>query len=531
MRPRTTSTTVPQRPTTPPPKARDAPSSPKSLGLGLPPGSPPAPHGLKGLGRRVSHSKPVQMLKGIASRTSLKGRARGQSTSSVKSGHSGHSGHSVKSGHSGHSLGVEGLKEEREFVYTDYGREAEKKEEGEEKGKDRSPLPAAEPQLAPHVEVGPVVGKEETTVRKELETVVEQQQQDTSPKAEDVQPPITALSDEPTVHEALPNEPSTEVKEIREETTEEERTPGAPVAPVAPVVGPPLIVLTEAGNVIDEVVPTVAVAVDVEPAEQTSTEIVISEAEPSQNGPELPITMPEKDLPQEEYHVSDSIVIVEPVHQDANSLSSSSTTVDIVESASVLPADSDKKYVVLLESQTLDMDQDVQQVSEEPVPPAPEQVADINPFVVDDPEDPVSEPEMEKIKNEPQSPPEQSESVVLTSPPVPSVAPVTPIPVPEKKVTLPQVPAPVHPAPTATITVPSRMSSPLSDDEAPELHVPALNVATLFLPVPHVRLFVHEFFHLTWWLTEKAASYPLSMLPTSTLPRFSPFSYLHRPTR
>ena len=78
------------------------------------------------------------MLKGIASRTSLKGRARGQSTSSVKSGHSGHSGHSVKSGHSGHSLGVEGLKEEREFVYTDYGREAEKKEErdGEDGGEE-----------------------------------------------------------------------------------------------------------------------------------------------------------------------------------------------------------------------------------------------------------------------------------------------------------------------------------------------------------------------------------------------------------
>lgn len=60
-------------------------------------------------------------------------------------------------------------------------------------------------------------------------------------------------------------------------------------------------------------------------------------------------------------------------------------------------------------------------------------------------------------------------------------------------------------------TPPPASDSP-PDDEPPELYTPALIIPTLFLPIPNVRI-LDNFIHLTWWLTVKVASYPLSFLP------------------
>ena len=137
---------------------------------------------------------------------------------------------------------------------------------------------------------------------------------------------------------------------------------------------------------------------------------------------------------------------------------------------------------------------------------------DANPFLVADPEDLLSDPESAG------SPP------AVSSPVVQSVT-LESAPAKEQSQSAPPTP-PEKPAATATTTTtsttsPKSVSS--SEDETPELHAPALTATSLFLPVPQVRTFVRGVVSLTWWLTTKAASYPLSYWPGLSTSRISRF--------
>lgn len=123
-----------------------------------------------------------------------------------------------------------------------------------------------------------------------------------------------------------------------------------------------------------------------------------------------------------------------------------------------------------------------------------------NPFLVDDPEDPISDPgsppaalapvlplEPELLAPElPEVPP--AETVVLTP------APQTELPLPPEPTT-PAVDKPVPALPVASDTE--------SETEVPAVHLPQLVLPTMFLPIPNVRMSSH----LTWWLTRRAPIY------------------------
>lgn len=207
-------------------------------------------------------------------------------------------------------------------------------------------------------------------------------------------------------------------------------------------------------------------------------------------------------------------------HVDATSLSSSSTNVDLAIPPTDTDADTDADGFVQVKQTKMEQD------------PA----ADINPFLVDDPEDPLSEPEAEREAAPlpgAETPVVQSlvlsaqlENVDTATPPTPPAS--VPAPVVDESAPAPSPPEKPLPAPSEGTT---SSASSSAEDDAPELHTPALTVTSLFLPVPHVRTFVHGFASLTWWLTAKAASYPLYYWPGLASSRISPLSYLSRPTR
>jgi hypothetical protein len=128
-----------------------------------------------------------------------------------------------------------------------------------------------------------------------------------------------------------------------------------------------------------------------------------------------------------------------------------------------------------------------------------------NPFLVDDPEEPLSdlEPEPPTPSLVPPPPPtlpspleeaSPSESIALSPPspqlPLPSEEPA-PAAVPLFNTDKP-VPAP--PPPT---------SDTESEPEAPAVYLPQLVLPTMFLPIPNVRISSH----LTWWLTRRTSVY------------------------
>jgi hypothetical protein len=118
-----------------------------------------------------------------------------------------------------------------------------------------------------------------------------------------------------------------------------------------------------------------------------------------------------------------------------------------------------------------------------------------NPFLVDDPEDPLSEPG---------SPPP---ATVQVAPLDPIFLP-TDVPPPEPVVLTPAVPLELPPQPASPVV--EKPVPPLpagseteSEPEVPAVHLPQLVLPTMFLPIPNVRISSH----LTWWLTRRTPTY------------------------
>jgi hypothetical protein len=120
-----------------------------------------------------------------------------------------------------------------------------------------------------------------------------------------------------------------------------------------------------------------------------------------------------------------------------------------------------------------------------------------NPFLVDDPEDPLSDPG---------SPPP---AAVLPLHPgflVPEASlseSVTLSPAPSSEPSLPAEPAPQAPSVDKPIPALPVVSDTESEQEAPAVHLPQLVMPTMFLPIPNVRINSY----LTWWLTRRAPIY------------------------
>jgi len=144
------------------------------------------------------------------------------------------------------------------------------------------------------------------------------------------------------------------------------------------------------------------------------------------------------------------------------------------------------------------------EVPEEPfvTPPSPQYSNDgeqtLDPFLVDDPEDPLSDPgspDPAPVPHphllDPVSLPLEispSESVALS--PAPSELPLPPEPAP---------PAVDKPVPA----LPVNSSDTESETGATAVHLPQLVMPTMFLPIPNVRISSH----LTWWLTRRTPIY------------------------
>jgi len=120
-----------------------------------------------------------------------------------------------------------------------------------------------------------------------------------------------------------------------------------------------------------------------------------------------------------------------------------------------------------------------------------------NPFLVDDPEDPLSDlgspPPASVLPLDPESLllPETSPSESVALSPAPSELPLLPEQVP---------PAVVVDKPVPALPV---VSDTESEQEAPAVHLPQLVMPTMFLPIPNVRISSH----LTWWLTRRTPLY------------------------
>jgi hypothetical protein len=135
------------------------------------------------------------------------------------------------------------------------------------------------------------------------------------------------------------------------------------------------------------------------------------------------------------------------------------------------------------------------------VPPSPRRSDDgeetPNPFLVDDPEDPLSDtgspPPAPVLPLDPGSLlPEISPSESVTLSPAPSSEP------PLSAEPAPQAPAVDKPVPALPV-----VSDTESEQEAPAVHLPQLVMPTMFLPIPNVRINSY----LTWWLTRRIPIY------------------------
>jgi hypothetical protein len=135
------------------------------------------------------------------------------------------------------------------------------------------------------------------------------------------------------------------------------------------------------------------------------------------------------------------------------------------------------------------------------VPPSPRRSDDgeetPNPFLVDDPEDPLSDPG---------SPPPAPVLPLDTGSLLPETSPsesVTLSPGPSSELPLPAEPAPQAPAVDKPVPALPVVSDTESEQEAPAVHLPQLVMPTMFLPIPNVRINSY----LTWWLTRRAPIY------------------------
>jgi hypothetical protein len=112
-----------------------------------------------------------------------------------------------------------------------------------------------------------------------------------------------------------------------------------------------------------------------------------------------------------------------------------------------------------------------------------------DPFLVDDPENPLSDPEPEPTAQTPIPPsPPADEPVALFFPAIPELS----LPLP--------APPPVEDKP---VPAPPPVSDTESESEAPAVYLPQLVLPTMFLPIPNVRISSP----LTWWLTRRASVY------------------------
>ena len=124
-----------------------------------------------------------------------------------------------------------------------------------------------------------------------------------------------------------------------------------------------------------------------------------------------------------------------------------------------------------------------------------------NPFLVDDPEEPLSDLEPEPLTPSLVPPPPTAPSPLEASPSE-SIAlspPSSQLPLPsEEPAAVPLLntdkPVPAPPPPT---------SDTESEPEAPAVYLPQLVLPTMFLPIPNVRISSH----LTWWLTRRTSVY------------------------
>lgn len=127
-----------------------------------------------------------------------------------------------------------------------------------------------------------------------------------------------------------------------------------------------------------------------------------------------------------------------------------------------------------------------------PQPPEYDEPAHVpDPFLVDDPENPLSDPEPTAQAPAPPSPEATPSDPVALSPAAPELS-------------LPQenVPAP-PPVEDKPVPAPPPVSDTESESEAPAVYLPQLVLPTMFLPIPNVRISSP----LTWWLTRRTSVY------------------------
>ena len=136
-----------------------------------------------------------------------------------------------------------------------------------------------------------------------------------------------------------------------------------------------------------------------------------------------------------------------------------------------------------------------------------------NPFLVDDPEDPLSDPGSPTpapVPPLPLDPVTVTTTLPLEVPPPAVPVALTPahteLPLPPDTIVDPtsaSVPAPPPPVdkPVPALPVSSETESETGDE--PAVHLPQLVMPTMFLPIPNVRLSSH----LTWWLTRRTPIY------------------------
>jgi len=129
-----------------------------------------------------------------------------------------------------------------------------------------------------------------------------------------------------------------------------------------------------------------------------------------------------------------------------------------------------------------------------PSPPEYGQEQDINPFLVEDPKEPLSDPE--PTVEEPALPPLPPQ--VDTPPETVELSPAPALAPPVVNVPTPPPPVPEKPVPAS-----SHGSDTASETDVPAVYLPQLVMPTMFLPIPNVRISSH----LTWWLTRRTSVY------------------------
>jgi len=130
-----------------------------------------------------------------------------------------------------------------------------------------------------------------------------------------------------------------------------------------------------------------------------------------------------------------------------------------------------------------------------PHPPEYGQEPGPDPFLVEDPKEPLSDPET--TTEEPVSPPAPPSPDVTPSEPV-VLSPAIPVQ------TLPPVNIPAPPSVNEKpVPASPHGSETASETEVPAVYLPQLVMPTMFLPIPNVRISSP----LTWWLTRRTSVY------------------------